>query len=83
MNNTSENLVRILDWRTRDIEQHLGFPGGKYTDVNNWLCFLSAILLTSGFYGLLIASGEAVRSSLFAAIFIDRGVTPYLMIFLT
>mgnify|MGYP001268960967 CR=1 FL=1 len=80
---SGEKLIRILDWRKNDIEQKVGFPGGKYTDVNNWLCFAMALVFTALFYGILVSSGQNVRGSNVAQIFMDRGVTPYLIAFLS
>lgn len=76
-----EKLVRILDWRKCDVEQRLGFPGGKYTDVNNWLALALALLLTVVFYGILISSGEVIRNARAAQLFLERGPTPYVMTF--
>ena len=61
----SEKLVRILDWRRNDIEQKLGFAGGKYTDVNNLLAFGFAILITIIFFGAMIGTGEATHRASF------------------
>lgn len=79
----SAKLVRILDWRRNDIEQRIGFRGGKYTDVNNWMTLGAAILLTTLFYGALAGFGQAVRHSYFGQLFLDRGPTPYVMVFLS
>lgn len=80
---TSGKLVRILDWRRHDVEQKIGFPGGKYTDVNNWLAFAAAVLATVLFYGVLASSGDAIRQAHVAQLFLDRGPTPYVMTFLS
>jgi len=52
-----------------DIENRVGFRGGKYTDVNNGLSIAIAILLVLAFYGVLVFG---VRESFFAAMFLDR-----------
>lgn len=81
--NSSEKLVRILDWRRNDVEQRLGFTGGKSTDVNNWLAFALSILITIIFYGVLASSGVAIRNAHVTQLFLDRGPTPYFMTFLS
>jgi biopolymer transport protein ExbB/TolQ len=77
--NAGDRLVRILDWRKDDIEQRMGCPGGKYTDVNNWLAGVLALVCTVGFYAVLTQAGEDMRTSRFAQLFCDRGPTPYFM----
>ncbi|NCC50847.1 MAG: MotA/TolQ/ExbB proton channel family protein [Spartobacteria bacterium] len=76
-----EKLVRILDWRKYDVEQRIGFPGGKYTDVNNWLTLALGLLLTVVFYGILTTSGAVVRETQAAQLFLERGPTPYIITF--
>ena len=76
-----DKLVRILDWRKNDFEQRMGFPGGKYTDVNNWLAVALALLLTAIFLGAMTYSGESVRGAHITQLFLDRGPTPYFMTF--
>jgi biopolymer transport protein ExbB/TolQ len=78
-----EKLIRILDWRKEDIEQRMGFKGGKYTDVNNILAFGIAALVTILFYGALIGTGETLRRASFSQTFLDRGPTPYFIMFFT
>jgi biopolymer transport protein ExbB/TolQ len=86
------NVVRELNWSRSDPEQALGFRGGKYTDVNAFLSFAAACLLTALFFGLLAllrsellfkAPSQIDLISVKTAIFLDRGVTPYFIIFLT
>ena len=38
-----------LNWSKRDIEQRLGFRGGRFTSVNKGLTFLIGLVLTAGF----------------------------------
>ena len=76
-----EKLVRILDWRKYDVEQRIGFPGGKYTDVNNWLALALALVLTVVFFGILTQSGAAVREAHATQLFLSRGWTPWVMTF--
>ena len=58
-----------LSWQREDFEQRLGFRGGKYTDVNNWLTLIIALLMVGIFY-LIIIFG--VRESILAQMFLDR-----------
>lgn len=66
-----------LDWSRRDIEQMLGFPGGRFTRTNNIFTGILAILLTLAFYAILIPfDGRWV-----ADMFTKRGPTPYAIVF--
>ncbi len=40
----------ILAWKRQDLEQRIGFRGGRATDVNPWLSFIIGALLSVGFY---------------------------------
>jgi len=84
MNGAPPELVKppapILDWSRLDIEQRLLFPGGRHTRVNNLLTGLLGGLLTAAFFGLLQVS--TLRDSTFTAVFIDRGPTQYVVVFL-
>ena len=62
-----------LSWQRSDIEQRLGFRGGRYTRVNNLLAFLAAAILTVLFYAALIP----FKGTFFADMFTERGPTPY------
>jgi biopolymer transport protein ExbB/TolQ len=62
-----------------DVEQRLGFRGGRYTRVNNLLSALIGAVLTVGFYAVL----WPVRTSTFARMFTERGPTPYAITFLS
>ncbi|HUG91484.1 MAG TPA: MotA/TolQ/ExbB proton channel family protein [Planctomycetaceae bacterium] len=68
-----------LSWSRLDVEQRLGFRGGRYTQVNNLLSALIAAVLTVAFYGAL----WPVRTSVFARMFTERGPTPYAIAFLS
>lgn len=70
-----------LEWRKRDIEQRLFFPGGRYTRVNNLLSGLLGLLGATAFYG--IVGGTQLSESSFGQIFLERGETQYLVVFLT
>jgi biopolymer transport protein ExbB/TolQ len=68
-----------LDWARRDIEQRVGFAGGRFTRANNvFTCILGA-LLSVCFYAVLIA----FRDSVVAKMFLERGPTPYAIVFLS
>lgn len=65
-----------LSWAASDIEQRLGFRGGRFTRVNSLLTFILAIAVSVAFYAILILT---IRQTPFAAMFLDRGFTPYVM----
>lgn len=72
--------VSRLVWSQQDIEQRLGFSGGKFTRVNTWLTALIGIALTILVYGVLLL----FRDSHLAGMFIERGMyVPYFIVFLT
>ena len=67
-----------LNWTKRDIEQRLGFRGGRFTSVNKWLTFLMGALLTAIFYSILIFGLQRNPDARwFTAMFLERGVAPY------
>ena len=72
-----------LDWHLGDIEQRCGFVGGKYTDVNMLLPGILACVMTAGFYIALCHVPDAVREMKYFQMLLDRGWTPYAMVFLT
>lgn len=65
-----------LSWTKSDIEQRLGFRGGRFTSVNSFLTLMLALAASVVFYAILILT---IRSTPFAKMFIDRGFTPYVM----
>lgn len=71
-----------LDWHLGDIEQRFGFSGGKYTDVNMLFDTVLAGLLTAGFYIGLCHVPKAVRDISYIQMLLERGWTPYAMVFL-
>ncbi len=75
MSDAEELEFESLSWAASDIENRLGFRGGKYTSVNNVLSFLSGLALTLCFYGVL----SFFRESTMGAMFTQRGPTPYAM----
>jgi biopolymer transport protein ExbB/TolQ len=73
----SDSSPPVLFWAESDIEQRLGFQGGRFTRCNNLLTFLMAVLLTVVFYtALLVAQGTWI-----AAMFTQRGATPCFIVF--
>lgn len=72
-----------LDWHLGDIEQRCGFAGGKYTDVNMLLAGILTCVLTAGFYISLCHVPDAVREMKYFQMLLDRGWTPYAMVFLS
>ena len=81
MSDTSQQVhdESSLSWARHDVEQRLGFKGGKYTCVNNLLTFGIAIYLTVlSYFGLSFLP----MTSSFRAMLLDRGPTPYAIVFL-
>ncbi len=68
-----------LDWSRSDLEQRLGFPGGRFTRTNNVFTGLVALLLTLVFYATLIP----LEGQWAADMFTKRGPTPYAIVFLS
>ena len=73
---------KALDWHLGDVEQRLGFRGGKYTDVNLFLATFLAGVLTAAFYIALCHVPKAVRDMAYFQMLLNRGWTPYAMTFL-
>jgi hypothetical protein len=71
-----------IDWSKRDIEQRLGFGGGRYTSPNKVLAFLIGMILTIGFYVLIIYLQRWAELRWLTAMFLERGVCPYPTMFL-
>jgi biopolymer transport protein ExbB/TolQ len=75
----AERAPPPLDWSRRDFEQRLGFSGGRFTRTNNVFTGILALLLTGGFYALLLPlDGTRINET-----FTRRGPTPYAIVFLT
>ena len=68
-----------LSWQRRDVEQRLGFRGGRHTRFNTLLSFLCACLLTIAFYAALIP----LQGTSVARMFTERGVVPYFICLLS
>jgi biopolymer transport protein ExbB/TolQ len=65
-----------LAWSRFDIEQRLGFRGGRFTRVNNILSCIIGSLLSVLFYLALIPLRDTSLAPL-ATSFIERGICPY------
>jgi biopolymer transport protein ExbB/TolQ len=76
-----EKTTRVkLSWAREDVEQRFGIPGGQHTQVNTIFSAGVGILLTLGFFGILLV----LRDSAFAKMFIERGMNvPYFIAFLS
>jgi biopolymer transport protein ExbB/TolQ len=68
----------LLNWTEGDIEQRLGFRGGRFTSANRLLTFFIAVILTVLFYVLMIFVFKP-RPALawIADKFLERGICPY------
>jgi biopolymer transport protein ExbB/TolQ len=75
----SQPVPTFISWHQTDIEQRIGFDGGKFTRVNTPLPILLALFLTLILYLTLFL---AFRETVVGRMMIDRGFTPYLMSFL-
>jgi biopolymer transport protein ExbB/TolQ len=68
-----------LDWSRRDIEQRLGFSGGRFTRSNNVFTGIVAVLLTvATFAALMPLDGHWIVDKL-----LRRGPTPYAIVLLS
>ncbi len=70
---------KILSWNKNDIEQKLGFKGGRFTKVNSTLSFLIALIFTLVIYAIISLQLQEMP---IGRMFLDRGFTPYAMTFL-
>jgi biopolymer transport protein ExbB/TolQ len=72
-----------LNWGKSDLEQRLGFRGGRFTSANKLLTFLSGAVLTAAFYALItFAVKPSAHWRWFGEMFLDRGPTQYATMFL-
>lgn len=72
-----------LEWTRLDIEQRLGFNGGKFTRVNSLLSVIIGSGITVAFYLVLLVLEENPWLEQFVAMFTQRGPVPYAISFLT
>lgn len=80
---TNRRERKALDWHLGDIEQKFGFRGGKYTDVNMLFSTVMASLLSGGLYIGLCHVPKEIRDMKYLQMILDRGWTPYVMVFLS
>lgn len=73
---------KMLDWRHGDIEQRLGFHGAKYTDVNTWFALTATLVLFGILFVALRYLPPAAHGHRAVALLMDRGWTPWAMLFL-
>lgn len=74
---TAELVEPPLSWVRQDVEQRLGFRGGRFTRVNNWLSLIMGFSATVVFYLVL----SFFPSLWLAQSFTKRGPTPYAIAF--
>ena len=68
----------LLNWTEGDIEQRLGFRGGRFTAANRLLTFFIAVILTVIFYVLMIFVFKPQPTLAWIADkFLARGICPY------
>jgi hypothetical protein len=67
-----------LSWSRSDIEQRLGFRGGRFTNVNSTFCAILAAVCSVAFYTVLYI----LPPNWFTAMFTQRGMTPFPMVFI-
>ena len=72
-----------LNWVHHDIEQRVGFKGGRFTTANKNLTLLAGLLLTAVFYSvLLLGLSHFANAQRYVAMFVERGVSVFaIMIF--
>jgi len=68
----------LLNWSRQDVEQRLGFSGGRFTRTNNVFTGILGLLLAIAFYTALLPFPESILSQMF----LQRGPTPYAIVFL-
>jgi biopolymer transport protein ExbB/TolQ len=67
-----------LNWSQDDVEQRIGFKGGRFTDTNKFLTFLLGLVGTVLFYLFVIYVLRLYPlTKPIAAMFLDRGLVPY------
>jgi biopolymer transport protein ExbB/TolQ len=72
-----------LNWSKNDLEQRLGFKGGRFTSANKFLTLIAGVLLTAAFYAIIttvVKPNETWRWV--SEMFLERGPTQYATMFL-
>lgn len=73
----------ILNWRRQDMEQALGFTGGRYTTANTALTLIAGALLTAAFFAIVIVFLQPLESWRWISdMFLERGPCQYATMFL-
>jgi len=68
----------LLNWVQDDWEQRLGFRGSRFTSASKLLTFLIAVLMSVGFYLLVVYALKPYPTTEFLADkFLKRGICPY------
>jgi biopolymer transport protein ExbB/TolQ len=75
MSNSQDNKT-VISWHREDLEQRLGFRGGRFTKVNGLLTFLIGCSVSVLTY---LVMAFLLRDLPVGQMFLDRGFTPYLM----
>ena len=70
----------LLAWSQQDIENRIGFKGGRYTNVNHLFAFLAALLLTGSFYALMVFVFKHLPGASFIANMFLRPANQFTMI---
>jgi biopolymer transport protein ExbB/TolQ len=71
-----------LNWTQTDIEQRMGFSGGKYTTVNNFFTFFMALILGGSYYAVIIFVLRGFpKAKAFCDTFLERGIPTYFIVF--
>ena len=73
---TNSPSPKMNSWSTADIEQKLGFQGGRFTKVNSFFSFLIALFMTVVVY---LVMAFVLSDTTVGHMFLDRGFTPYAM----
>lgn len=67
-----------LSWSQRDIEQRMGFRGGRFTSVNKPLSFLIGLVWTVLFFAFVVLVLQRIpQAGWLADMFLKRGICPY------
>lgn len=78
----------VLNWTQDDVEQRLGFRGGRFTTSNKSLAFLLSVFLTFTFFLFMVycikpytqsASSVGHAAAIVAHMFLAHGIMPYLI----
>ncbi len=83
-NSTANTLAQEppLNWRRHDIENRLGFTGGRFTTTNNLLTALFGLLATAIFFGGVIWIQQRPDLRWLGNMFLDRGPSQFVTMFL-